>query len=233
MTIAELREILFSFADEKYRDFHKKLVPGNHDFIGVRVPQLKKLAKEYVKTQNWQELHNDKTEILYVDELSFVAFTIGFAKIEIDEKFRLLEQFIPKINNWATCDTLCNTLTFIEKKENEKPMWDFIQKYLASDKEFEIRFAVVVILGYYVNENYIDKAFQWFDKIKHEGYYVKMGIAWTVAEFFIKHPQKTFEYLKDNKMDNFTHNKSIQKICESFRVENSVKEELKNLKRKN
>ncbi|MDL2227681.1 DNA alkylation repair protein [Odoribacter sp. OttesenSCG-928-L07] len=234
MTILELRKQLFEYADEEYREFHKNLVPGNNEFIGVRIPQLRKLAKEIAKNEyEWHELVTDKTETKYVEELSFVGYVIAYAQMDNEERFKLLDDYVPRINNWATCDTFCGTLKFVDKKENNKLMWDFIQKFLVSDNEFEIRFGVVMILGYFVNVEYIDSAFQWFNKINHDGYYVKMGIAWTVAEFYIKHPEKTFKFLKDNKMDNFTHNKSIQKINESFRVEKDKKEELKKLKRKN
>ncbi|MDR2084440.1 MAG: DNA alkylation repair protein [Bacteroidales bacterium] len=233
MTILELREKLFQYADEEYRDFHKNLVPGGHNFIGVRIPQLRKMAKEIVKNNDeWRELLNDKTKPEYVEELNLIGYVIGYVNIDPTERLALLDAYVPRINNWATCDTVCGTFKFADKKENQELMWNFIQKYLTSDKEFEIRFAVVSILAYFVNEQYIDRSLQWLNNINHEGYYVKMGVAWTVAEFYIKFPEKTLKFLQNNNMDDFTHNKSIQKINESFRVDKETKEKLKKLKRK-
>ena len=108
---------------------------------------------------------------------------------------------------------------------------EFIQPYLKSNKEFEIRFAVVIILNYYITEDYIDLILETLDEVKHEGYYVKMAVAWAISLCFVKFEEKTMNYLKNNKLDDFTYNKSLQKICESLRVDKDTKAIIKSMKR--
>ena len=110
-------------------------------------------------------------------------------------------------------------------------MWKFIQKYLKSDKEFKIRFAVVMILDYYIDEEYLKEDFKIFDDIKHEGYYVKMAVAWAISVCLIKYYEDTLEYLKKSKIDNWTYNKAIQKAIESYRISDSQKDFLRKLKK--
>ena len=100
-----------------------------------------------------------------------------------------------------------------------------------SNKEFEIRFAVVIILNYYITEDYIDLILETLDEVKHEGYYVKMAVAWAISLCFVKFEEKTMNYLKNNKLDDFTYNKSLQKICESLRVDKDTKAIIKSMKR--
>ncbi|MEI3235136.1 MAG: DNA alkylation repair protein [Intestinibacter bartlettii] len=97
---------------------------------------------------------------------------------------KLIESFVPKIDNWAICDSFCNSLKFVNK--NKEKVWEFIQPYLKSNKEFEIRFAVVIILNYYITEDYIDLVLETLDEVKHEGYYVKMAVAWAYITVFCK-----------------------------------------------
>jgi 3-methyladenine DNA glycosylase AlkD len=111
-------------------------------------------------------------------------------------------------------------------------MWNFIQPYLKSDQEFYVRFAVVVLLDFYIDEAYITRVLYALDKIKHSGYYVKMAVAWSVSVCYIKFPEITMVYLKNNSLDDFTYNKSLQKITESFRVDNEIKLVIKRMKRK-
>ena len=110
-------------------------------------------------------------------------------------------------------------------------MWDFLQKYLKSDKEFEIRFAIVMILDYYIDEEYLKKDYKIFDSIKHEGYYVKMGVSWAISICLIKYYKETLEYLSKAKIDNWTYNKAIQKAIESYRISDDKKDELRKMKK--
>ncbi|MFW5647387.1 MAG: DNA alkylation repair protein, partial [Acetivibrio ethanolgignens] len=105
--------------------------------------------------------------------------------------------------------------------------------YLESDREYFIRFGVVMLLDYYVDGEYLEKLYAVFDSIHHEGYYVKMAVAWALSVCYVKFPKETRRYLENNKaLDDFTYNKAIQKTCESYRVEPEEKERLKTMKRK-
>jgi 3-methyladenine DNA glycosylase AlkD len=110
-------------------------------------------------------------------------------------------------------------------------MWEFLQPYLASDQEYEIRFGVVMLLHYLLPE-YAPLAFASFDRIKHEGYYVKMAVAWVLSMYYVHLPEQTLEYLKMNDLDDFTYNKALQKITESLRVDQASKVMLRSMKRK-
>ena len=148
---------------------------------------------------------------------------------DINTILKYVEKYVPKIYNWAICDTFCAGLKITKKYKKE--MWEFIQKYLKSDKEFEIRFAIVMILDYYIDEQYLQKDFEIFEQIKNECYYVKMAIAWAISICLINYYDETIKYLKQCKLDNWTYNKSIQKAIESYRISDDKKEFLRKLKK--
>ncbi|HWT26354.1 MAG TPA: DNA alkylation repair protein, partial [Mobilitalea sp.] len=125
--------------------------------------------------------------------------------------------------------TFCSGLKIT--KTNKERVWDFIQPYLNSDREYEIRYGVVMML-YYLEPEYAGKAFEHFGRIKHEGYYVKMAVAWVLSMYFVKLPEITLEYLKNNKLDDFTYNKALQKIVESLKVDQATKELIRSMRRK-
>ena len=155
---------------------------------------------------------------------------IGLSKKEnIDVVFNYIKQFVPKINNWAVCDVFCTGLKITKKYKEE--MWNFIQTYRKSEKEFEIRFAIVMILDYYIEEEYLEKDFKIFDSITSKDYYVQMAIAWAVSICLIKHYDETVEYLQNCKLDKFTFNKSLQKAIESYRINDDKKQILRHMKR--
>lgn len=224
----EIRKKLFELADEKYRQFHSGLCPGVDNIIGVRVPILRNYAKELLKENNLNQLINEIGD-QYYEEIMLKGMLIGLSKSEnITTIINYIKEFIPKIDNWAVCDVFCAGLK-ITKKHQEQ-MWEFIQTYLNSEKEFEIRFGIVMILDYYIDEKYLEKCFKIFDSITNKEYYVQMAIAWAVSICLIKFYDETIEYLKKCKLDKFTFNKSLQKAIESYRITNEQKEILKNMK---
>ena len=223
----DLRDKLFELSDDKFKTFHSRLCPNTDNIIGVRLPLLRQLAKEIAKGDWRNFLSNSKEE--YYEEILINGLVIAYAKCDVEERLNYIESFVPKIDNWAICDSFCNTLKFVNK--NKEIMWEFIQPYLRSYNEFEIRFAVVIILNYYITEDYINLVLKTLDNIKHDGYYVKMAVAWAISMCFIKFEEKTMAYLKDNSLDDFTYNKSLQKICESLRIDKNTKELIKSMKR--
>ena len=112
-------------------------------------------------------------------------------------------------------------------------MWDFLVPYLKSGKEFQIRFATVMLMDYYLTEEYIEKVLDIYDGIRHDGYYVKMGVAWGIATAYAKFPDITHRYMKNSGLDDFTYNKAIQKMLESNRVCDDAKKILRTMKRSN
>lgn len=197
--------------------------------LGIRVPIIRNLAKTLLKENSLDTLLKEFTDE-YFEEVLLEGIIIASAKIPFEEKLPYIKAFVPKIDSWAISDTFVPTLKIKEK--DLKIAWDFILPYTKSTEQFDVRFSVIMMLDYFLTEEYVDKVLKEIDKIKHDGYYVKMGIAWLVAEIGIKFNDKAIEYLKNNNLDNFTHNKAIQKMRESYRISAEQKEYLKSLKRK-
>ena len=164
------------------------------------------------------------------EELMVRGMMIGYARLSKEEQRRELEAFVPYINNWAICDCCCATYKFMKKGQEE--WFAFLKVYADSVQEYEIRFALVSMLDFFINEEYIDQVLEILGKVRHEGgYYVKMAAAWAVSVCYVKFPEKTEVFLRKNLLDDFTHNKAIQKIRESYRVSKEEKERLKELRR--
>ena len=227
MNNKEIREELFKMQDKKYREFHSSLCPNTDDIIGVRVPMLRELAKKIAKEDYDTYLKNAKDN--YYEERLLQGMVIGLSKIDFKQTINYLEKFIPKIDSWAVCDTTVAGLKITNKHKEE--MWEFLQKYLNSNKEFEIRFVVVMMLNFYITEEYIDEVLKILNEIKYDAYYVKMAVAWAISIAFVKFPEKTMKLLKKNDLDDFTYNKSLQKIIESYRVDKETKVKIKKMKR--
>lgn len=219
---------LYEMQDLKYKEFDSSLCPNVDNIIGVKVPKLRAIAKELVKEKQREYLELENIE--YYEEKVIQGLMIGMSNLTIEDTKKYLEKFILKIDSWAVCDIVCSSLKL--SKKYQKEIWGFLDEYIKSYKEFEIRFAVVMYLDYFLNDEYIDRVIKNISKIKSDKYYVQMAIAWLLAESFIKQKEKTKEYLKNNKLDNFTHNKAIQKIIDSYRVSQEDKEFVRTLRRK-
>lgn len=224
----KIKKQLFELADEKYKEFHGGLCPGTDNIIGVRVPVLrnyaKELSKEYDITKLLKQIDNE-----YYEEIMLQGMLIGLMKVDFEIQKEYLESFIPKIDNWAVCDVFCGGLKITKKYKKE--VWEFIQKYLKSDREFEIRFGIVMILSYYIDEEYLREDFVIFDNITSQEYYVQMAIAWAISVALVKFYNETIKYLKRANLDKFTYNKALQKGIESYRISDNQKENLRQMKR--
>lgn len=224
----EILEDIKALADEKYKIFHSGLCPETDNILGVRVPVLRNYAKKLIDENFRANYNNIGNE--YYEEIMLKGMILGLAKIELQERLTYLEKFVPQIDNWAICDITCAGLKFV--KNNEEVVFEFLQKYLKSDKEFEIRFAIVMLLDHYITDKYIDKVIQILDNAKHlEYYYVKMAVAWTLSIIYIKYKEKTMEYLSNSNLDDETYNKALQKIIESNRIGKREKNRIRKMKR--
>ena len=223
----DIRKELFGLQDLKYKEFHSGLCPNVDKIIGVRIPKLREIAKRIAKENYKEFLENSPGE--YYEELVLQGLVIGYAKISLQETISELEKFVPKINSWAVCDTTCSNLKITKKYMKE--MWNFLERHIKSKREYEIRFALVMYLDYFITDEYIELIFERVNKIKSNDYYVEMAIAWLLSFAYIRQKEKTLEYLKNNKLDKFTQNKSIQKICESYRVSDEEKKNIRKYKK--
>ncbi len=229
--LKELRETLLDKADSGYKEFNDRLVPGTGKTIGVRVPDVRSAAKAIARedfSRFLTEIEETSPESLYQEELMVQGMVIGYAKMPLEERFLHLDAYVPRINSWAVCDCGNSTLKFMTKNPEES--FAYVCKYLESQKEYEVRFAVVTLMQYFITEPYIDKVLEIYCRVSHEGYYVKMAVAWAVSVCYVRFPEKTRMVLERRELEPWTHNKAIQKIRESRRVSQEEKEMLNRLK---
>ncbi|WP_238881631.1 DNA alkylation repair protein [Clostridium sp. YIM B02551] len=224
----EIRETFLSLADEEYKNFQSSLCTNVNNIIGVRLPYLRKMAKQLAKGE-WKAYINSAKDD-YFEEVMLQGMVLGYVKADVDERLNYIANFIHKIDNWSVCDSFCVGLKFT--KLNLERVLTFIEPYIKSKEEFEVRFGIVMLIDYYISEEYIDKVIILLNSIKHEGYYAKMGVAWAVSMCYVKFPEKTMKYLNNNSLDDFTYNKALQKIIESLKVSKEAKAIIGSMKRK-
>ena len=220
-----IQQQLFELQDLKYRDFHAKLVPGMdvNDIIGVRTPELRKLAKQLAK----DERVGDFLAVLphrYLDEMNLHGFIISELR-DYDECLEEIERFLPYVNNWATCDLL-SPKAFKQKKNRVRLIED-IKRWMASDEPFIIRFGIEMLMSFYLDEDFKPEYLKWVADIHHEHYYVKMMVAWYFATALAKQWDATLPYIAEPILEKWTHNKAIQKAVDSYRITPEQKELLK------
>ena len=225
-----IREQLLACAEPDYRAFSAKLLPTLEPsrILGVRLPMLRKMAKQLAKS-DWRAYLAAAGDDSF-EEVMLQGLVIGCVRAELDDVLPYVAAFVPKIDNWSVCDSFCNGLKcFNDHKERG---WTFLQPYFASDAEYEVRFAVVMLISFYIEPAYLKRIFPLLDQIKQEGYYVKMAVAWALSICYIKQPEATIPYLRHNGLDDFTYNKTLQKITESLRVAPETKALIRGMKRK-
>lgn len=223
-----IKQELLEKSEEKYRKFSQSLLPNINNVLGVRLPVLRKIAKKIYSQTDWKTFLS-QTEFDYMEEIMLQAMVIGLVKDEPQNILKLVKDFVPKIDNWSVCDCFCSGLKFTNN--NKELVWNFIQPYFKSDKEYDIRFGFVMLLVYFVESSYIGKCLKLIDEFNDSRYYAQMACAWALSICYIKFPQETFVYLQKSNLDNWTFNKGIQKICESLRIDKDTKSMLKILKR--
>lgn len=192
-----LREHLLSLQDTKYQKFHSALCPGIDNIIGIRIPVLRKLANEILRDGDYPTyLQKALYEpFVYSEEATLCGMILGLLKIDFTELLENLNIFVPRIDNWAVCDVTCGGLKVFKK--NQAQGREFLQQYLASPREYELRFAVVMLMNYYNDDTYIDNTLKELNNVRHEGYYVKMAVAWALSLCFVKQrAQKQWNFFK-------------------------------------
>ncbi|TKJ84833.1 DNA alkylation repair protein [Paenibacillus sp. CFBP13512] len=223
-----IREQILAKVDSDYQQFSASLLPTITNILGVRIPALRIMAKQIVK-DDWR-IYLQQADHEYFEEVMLQGMVIGYAQMDIEERLQYMTDFVPKIDNWSVCDRFCGGLKFTST--HQQPVWEFILPYLSSEHEYEVRFAVVMLLTYYVDEYYIQDVLSHLDRIQHEGYYVKMAVAWAISICYIHLPEPTMHYLQHNQLDRFTYNKALQKITESYRIDPETKHHIRSMRRK-
>ncbi len=210
---------------DDFIEFSKKLIFTKYEFIGITIPNLRKIAKEISKTDIRSFLDIEKKTTY--EEIMLEGFAISYIK-DYQLFLSYFNQFIKKIDNWAICDSCVNSMKIITHYKDD--FFSEIKKYLNSNEEFIVRIGIVFLLNYYLDDMYVDEVLNLIDQIKQDQYYINMAIAWLISECFIKYKAKIYKYLKNNKLNKFAYNKAIQKILESRKVSLSDKQKLRRQK---
>lgn len=228
MIIDEIRSELFNLQDAKYRNLIIKLSPSiNPDTaIGVRTPQLKMLAKKYIKNDDIGLFLSDLPH-KYFDENQLHAFIISEIK-DFERCVDVVCRFLPFIDNWATCDQLSPKIF----KKYKKELLEYINRWTKSDKTYTVRFGIGMLLSHFLDDDFDTSYLDTVASIKSDEYYINMMVAWFFATALAKQYKSTLPYIENRKLDIWTHNKTIQKAIESRRINDNQKAYLKSLKEK-
>ena len=216
-------EYLFSLKDDEYKKFNQKIVKTDN-IIGIRLPILKNIAKIIAKNDYLSFIKNNKHQ--YSEEIMLHGLVITYLKIDFNESIKLFDEYIKYIDSWATCDSVVMNYKIVSK--NLDICLIKIKEYLKSDKPF-IKRVGIVLLFYYLNDDYIDEVLKLINSIKSEDYYVKMANAWLISICLVKHYDKTVKFLKSCQLDDWTYNKALQKAIESYRIKD--KDTLRKMKK--
>ena len=224
--IEEIRKQLFELQDVEYRDFQSKLIPGTETvaFIGVRTPELRKLAKELSKREDIGLFLADLPHKFF-DENQLHAFVISGTK-DYATCLAEVETFLPYVNNWATCDQMSPKVF----RKHRGKLLEPVRRWMKSDETYTIRFGIGMLMEHFLDEDFEPEYVQMVAGIRSEEYYVNMMIAWYFATALAKQYETVLPYIEEHRLDSWTHNKTIQKSVESFRISLEQKEHLRSLK---
>ena len=226
MITEEIRQSLFDLQDIKYRDFQAKLIPGTdtETMIGVRTPELRKLAKQMLKREEIGEFLQDLPH-RYFDENQLHAFIISGIR-EYGKCMEELERFLPYVDNWATCDQM-SPVVF---KKHKQELLSGIREWIRSEHKYTVRFGIGMLMQHFLDDDFDPAYPELVAGVRSEEYYVNMMIAWYFATALAKQYDAVLPYIERRRLDPWVHNKTIQKAVESYRISDEQKEYLRSLK---
>ncbi len=222
----DIQKELFSFQDIEYREFHSRLMPtvDKQRIIGVRIPALRKFAKELFKTGGYEAFLNELPH-KYYEENNLHAFLIEQMK-DFDSVIRKTEKFLPHIDNWATCD--CFQPKVFKKYKSE--LLNYLLKWIKSDKTYTVRYAINQLMTHFLDDDFDEEYLTLVAEVESYEYYINMMRAWYFATALAKQYDAALPFIEKGVLDDWTHNKTIQKAIESYRIDKGAKEYLRNLK---
>lgn len=251
------RQELLLLAEQGYMKFSASLIPGEEKILGVRLPQLREMAKKLAKG-NWEE--ELATEDIWFEETMLRGMLIGYATLcmEPAQALSYIRDFIPRVHNWSICDSVFMKMDIL--KEDRAMTWEFLLPYMESGEEFKVRVALVIMMAHLLRcdrdekkisrlrnismedlesidkekeraGKYVSLILEQINRPFKEGYYAHMAAAWLVAEVFSCYPAMTVSFLQTCNLDEATYNKALQKITESKIPENDVKTYIRRMKK--
>ena len=224
----DIQKELFSLQDKKYRDFQSKLIPtvDAASLIGVRTPELRKFARQLAKDGS-AEAFLETLPHQYFDENQLHAFILSDMK---DHERCITEicRFLPFVDNWATCDQMSPKVF----KKHRAELLVHIKEWLKSEHTYTVRFAIGMLMEHFLDEDFDPSYPEMVSRVRSDEYYVNMMIAWYFATALAKQYDAVLPYLTEHRLDRWTHNKTIQKAIESYRITDEQKTFLKEIRNK-
>ena len=218
---------LWALRDESYFEFHKKLIPTIPEdrIMGVRTPLLRSYAKKVAK---YPEVYDFLQELphAYYEENNLHGALLGLLYKDVEIYLQELEKFLPYVDNWATCDMMGPKVF----KKNLPLVYEHVKKWIASGDTYTVRFGVVTLLGYFLDDAFKPEMLDLVASIRSEEYYIKMAMAWYFSMALVKQYDATIPYLQKQVMPAWEHNKAIQKAIESYQIDKETKNYLRSLK---
>lgn len=223
----KVEERLFALRDLQYRDFHAKLMPDydKERVIGVRTPVLRKFAKRFSEDPDCREFLRELPH-KYYEENNLHAYLIGILARDFDQALQMTEEFLPYIDNWATCDTFSPKVL---KKEPDR-LYEKTLEWMNSPLAYTVRFGVVTQLQYFLDEWFRPQMLETMASLQRSEYYVNMAIAWYYSIALVKQYEAAISLFEEKRLDKWIHNKSLQKAIESYRIDKETKDYLRSLK---
>ena len=218
-TYQEFIIYLKSISEDAYKEFSQKITFTKYEMLGIRLPKLRSIAKDISKGdyKSFLEVSENK----YYESVMIKLLVIASIK-DMDELMIYFDDAVNLIDNWALCDTFCNSLKLINK--NKDYFLTKIDELINNNETYHIRVGLIILLCFYVEEKYLDLIIKYLDNIKSDEYYVNMAEAWLICEIFIKYENIGLKYLEHNHLNKFTVNKAISKIRDSYRVSEYMKD---------
>ena len=222
----KVTEKLFDMADEKYKDFQSALIQTlpKEKMIGVRTPDLKKFAKEFCKTPDAENFLKELPHEYY-EENNLHAFLVS-QMADFEKCISEVCVFLPYVDNWATCDGFSPKVF----KSHKKELLEYIKIWISSTDVYTVRFGIKMLMDHFLEEDFLPEFPKAVAEIKSEEYYIRMMQAWYFATALAKQYENVLPFIKEQRLEKWTHNKAIQKAAESFRITEEQKAELKKMK---
>ncbi len=227
-----LRDLLLALRPNANTAFTQSLHPGIDNVLGLRVPDLRALARRIVKSGRWPDYLSDPGHE-FMEERMLHGLVLSLIPVDdVEAYLARVSTFVRQINSWSVCDVFAFSGGEHFVAAHADRLWPYLCTWMESPHEYEVRFGVVMTLQYFIDETHLLPLLERYAAIVHEGYYVRMAVAWGVSYAYIAFPEVTLAFLRQERLPAWTHNKAIQKICESRQVDKADKEALRALKRK-
>lgn len=220
------RQLLIDASEPKLAEFNSKLVPGKENILGVRMPAIRRIASQIIK-DGWEQVLDGEPQSH--EEEILRAIVIAQAPVTTQERIELTDSFLHYVDNWAVCDTLCQSWELPE--EDAGRAWDYFSSLIDTHQEYPMRVSVVARMSLFKDREHQERLLEDIVADDHPGYYYRMGAAWAVSMIYVNCPEKVKEAFGTGRMEPWTQNKAVQKIRESLRVPKDQKEYVKRFRR--